>query len=135
MKKVLLILSGWVWLSLAACDRSPPAQSVSMGEYTLLFSHRPDPLQVGFDAKLEATINDKSGKKLRNCTAGFRQFMPEMEMSHDHDLFAMPVSGDGVYSGTTKSFSMGGEWVLELTIDCGAGPINHSFTYQLEWPE
>jgi len=135
MRKILLLVCGGIWLLLTACDSVPPGQSVSMGGYTVVFSHQPDPLQVGYVAKLQARINDRQGQELRDCKVSFRQFMPGMEMEHDHNAVNLSVTDGGIYRGNTKPFSMGGEWVLELTIDCGDGPVSHTFTYQLEWPE
>jgi len=120
---------------LSACERPAPGQVVTVGAYTMMLGHEPDPLQVGFDARLHLTINDRDGQPRRDCTASFRQFMPGMDMIHDNDVTAMPMDNNGVYSGATASFSMGGEWVLDVMLDCGEGVVNHPFTYQLEWPE
>ena len=135
MRIILLLVCGSMWLLLTACDSVPPGQTVSMGGYTVVFSHQPDPLLVGYEAKLQVRINDRQGRALRECKAGFRQFMPGMEMEHDHAMVNLTATDGELYRGTTKPFSMGGDWVLELTMDCGDGPVSHTFSYQLEWPE
>jgi len=135
MKKTGMLLFACIGLVLTACDRSPPGQAVMLGEYSVVFSHQPSPLMVGLDALLQLNINDQNGQPQRACKVGVRQFMPGMEMAHDQVLIPLPADNDGVYRGKTSPFSMGGEWVLKITIDCGDGPVSHPFTYQLEWPE
>ena len=131
--RILLLLSGCLWLT--ACGSSPSVQSVNMGAYTVSFSHIPDPLQVGSEAQLEVRVADKQGRELRECTTGFRQYMPGMEMELDRTEINLPINANGAYQGTSKQFSMGGDWVLEVTINCGDGPVSHAFEYTLQWPE
>jgi hypothetical protein len=135
MKKTWLVLGVCLWLLLTACDRSPSGPVVVMGDNTVVFSHQPDPLQVGFDAKLQLKITDKQAQTRHDCKASFRQFMPDMEMAQDHTMMSLSISDDGIYRGTSGPFSMGGEWVLEIIVDCGGGPVSHLFNYHLDWPE
>jgi len=120
---------------LAGCDRTPSGQTVILGGYSVTLDHQPSPLKVGFDALLELRVADEQGRSMDACKVSLRQSMPEMNMSHDQRLVPFSVDGNGVYHAKTGSFSMGGGWVLKILLDCGDDPVEHSFFFQLEWPE
>jgi len=61
--------------------------------------------------------------------------MPGMEMTDDQAPLSMQAGDDGVYTVHSREFTMGGDWSIELTIDCGDGPLTHTYHYTLEWPE
>jgi len=120
---------------LSACEQSPTVRTESIGSYIAQISHQPEPLQVGFDAELQLKLTTEEGFEQRECRAHFRQYMPDMDMSHDNDVVAMKANSAGMYTGRTRTFSMGGLWIIELTVDCGPGPVTTTLSYNLEWPE
>jgi hypothetical protein len=132
MKRTCLIC---IVLLLAACGSSHRPEPVTLGPYTAWLSHEPAPLKVGFDADFRLQLHDSADKGVNDCDVTLRQYMPGMEMDTDENRLSMQPVGDGVYTVQSHEFTMGGDWVIELGVDCGAGPLSHTYHYTLEWPE
>jgi hypothetical protein len=122
-------------IALSACESWSGAQRERVGDYTVMLKTDPSPAQVGLPAKVSIGIRDGENRTVRACGASFRQFMPEHEMSTDDVVVQLEEQRSGVYSGTGPEFSMGGDWRIELSFDCGTGPQQANFDFTLEWPE
>lgn len=105
------------------------------GDFFMSVQTTPNPPEVGSNAEVVATV--KSGNQPKSdCKVGFRQFMPSMEMSSDNTVYSMIQQGtSGVYQARGGEFSMGGEWVLEFTLECNGKTQTVKFPYNLKWPE
>lgn len=130
---VLLILP----LALAACSdwSESLSQGAGDGEYTLRLKTTPWPPPVGDSAAVAVRINDSADRTVRACHVSFRQFMPEHEMSSDDIVVLMEELRSGVYTGMSPEYSMGGDWRIEVTFDCGTGIHLANFDLTLAWPE
>ena len=133
MLRVLFVFA--VILSMVACDSVGRGTPVTIGSYKVWFSHKPDPLKVGYDADFRLLLHNSVDTGVDACNVALRQYMPGMEMADDRSLLPMHSEGDGAYTVHSREFTMGGDWSIELTIDCGDGPLSHTFHYTLEWPE
>jgi len=133
MIRILVVSSVLLWL--AACDSTERVAPETLGSYTVWLSHKPDPLKVGYDADFRLLIHNKSDAGVEGCNVALRQYMPGMEMTTDETALPMHSEGGGVYMGHSHEFTMGGEWFIELTMDCGDGPLSHTYSYTLEWPQ
>jgi hypothetical protein len=122
-------------IALLGCDSWSSAPRVQAGDYTVMLKTDPSPAQVGRPAKVSIGIRDADNRTVRACGVSFRQFMPEHEMSTDDVVVQLEEQRSGVYSGTGPEFSMGGDWRIEVSFDCGAGPQQANFDFTLEWPE
>jgi hypothetical protein len=133
----LVILSAVAALSFAlvACSDWSEAMSAGAGEYNVRFKTTPWPPQVGDEAAVAVRINDGSNRTVRACHVTFRQFMPEHEMHTDDIVVQMEELRSGVYSGKSPEYSMGGDWRVEVTFDCGTGIHHTEFDFSLDWPE
>lgn len=120
---------------LAACSGWSDAWRAETDGYTLLLKTDPMPAQVGRTAKVLLRISDAQDRTVRACNVSFRQHMPEHEMSTDDMIVRLEEQRSGVYSGVGPSYSMGGEWRIEVSFDCGTGPGLASFDFHLDWPE
>ncbi len=129
------LLSAALLFILAGCSDWSESLSAGSGEYTVRFKTTPWPPQVGSDAAAAIRINDGSNRTVRACHVTFRQYMPEHEMSTDDVVVQMEELRSGVYSGQSPEYSMGGDWRVEVTFDCGTGIHQANFDIALEWPE
>jgi hypothetical protein len=132
MKRACLIFAV---LLLGACDSPNRAEAVMLGPYTARLAHDPAPLKVGYDADFRLLLQDSADKGVNDCNVTLRQYMPGMDMDTDQTGLDMRPAGDGVYTVRSHEFRMGGDWEIELTVDCGDGPLSHTYSYTLEWPE
>lgn len=122
-------------LALAACGGWSDAPRTQAGDYTLMLKTDPSPARVGLPATISVAIRDAGDRTVRACGVSFRQYMPEHEMSTDDVVVQAEEQRSGVYSGTSPNFSMGGDWRIEISFDCGEGPQQANFDFTLEWPE
>lgn len=122
-------------LALAACSGWSDARRATAGEYTVLLKTDPSPAQVGRPAIVSVGIRDAQDRTVRACAVSFRQFMPEHEMSSDDVIVRMEEKRSGVYSGESPQYSMGGDWRVEVSFDCGSSPLQVHFDFHLDWPE
>ncbi|MDR2877589.1 MAG: FixH family protein [Chromatiales bacterium] len=122
-------------LTIAGCTDWSNAARATVGEYILLLKTDPAPAQVGRTATLSLGIHDARDRTVRACVASLRQFMPEHEMSSDDTLVRMEETRSGVYSAKSAEFSMGGDWRIEVSFDCGSAPQQAHFDLHLDWPE
>ncbi len=124
-------------LALAACSdwSESLSQSAGDGEYTVRLKTTPWPPPVGDSAAVAVRINDSSDRTVRACHVSFRQFMPEHEMSSDDIVVQMEELRSGVYTGLSPEYSMGGDWRIEVTFDCGTGIHLANFDLTLAWPD
>ena len=132
---IRILFISFVILGLVACDAAKRAAPETLGPYTVWLSHKPDPLKVGYDADFRLLIHNSSDVGVEGCHAALQQFMPGMEMSDDRTPLPMHAEDDGVYTAHSREFTMGGEWSIDLTIDCGDGQLSHTYHYTLEWPQ
>jgi len=111
-------------------------KTAMLGPYRIGMISDPSPPKVGFDASFQVSLADEKNVPLSECQPSFRHYMPGMEMSHD-DTFIVLQKGRnaGEYQGRSRSFSMGGNWVVEFVLKCPQESYSHSFNYALEWPE
>ena len=121
--------------TIGGCSGWSGAQSTVVGGYTVLFRTQPSPPKVGQTAELAVKISDDQGRPVRTCRVMARQSMPDMEMSTDDDLIELGRQGNGVYSGRSHEFSMGGDWRIDVTFDCTGKPLEAKFEFNLPWPE
>lgn len=134
-----LALSGVFLLVVAGCTgqeqsgaSSKPQQA---GSFFLSLDTDPRPPEVGGSADVTVTVR-QNNQPAADCRVKFRQYMPGMEMSSDKTWFDMAQQGaTGVYQARSGEFSMGGDWVLEVTLDCGEKTQTANFNYRLEWPQ
>lgn len=122
-------------LALPACSDWSDALNAAAGEYTVSLKTTPMPAQVGAGAAVAVRINDSSNRTVRACHVTFRQFMPEHEMHTDDVVVQMEELRSGVYSGMSPEYSMGGDWRIEVTFDCGTGIKRAEFNLTLDWPD
>lgn len=120
---------------LSGCSGWSDAQKTTVGGYTVLLRTNPSPPRVGQPAEIAVRISDDQGRPARTCRAIVRQSMPGMEMSTDDELIELGRRGNGVYSGQSHEFSMGGDWQVAVTIDCTGKPLEATFAFNLDWPE
>jgi hypothetical protein len=120
---------------LAACSGWSNAWRTEAGGYTLLLKTDPMPAQVGRPATVLLGIRDAEERTVRACNVSFRQHMPEHEMSSDDVIVQLQEQRSGVYSGVGPEYSMGGDWRIEVSFDCGTGPVLANFDFHLDWPE
>jgi hypothetical protein len=121
---------------MAGCSGgSPDGTTQQAGDFFMSVQTTPNPPEVGSNAEVVATV--KMGNQPNSdCKVGFRQFMPSMEMSNDNTVYSMVQQGtSGVYQARGGEFSMGGEWVLEFTLECNGKTQTVKFPYNLKWPE
>ena len=105
------------------------------GAFFMSVNTTPNPPEVGSNAEVVATIKN-GNQPSSQCKVGFRQFMPGMEMSGDATVYAMAQQGtSGVYQARGGEFSMGGEWILEFTLECDGKTQAVKFPYNIKWPE
>lgn len=122
-------------LALAGCSNWSDAQRATAGEYTVLLKTDPAPAEVGRKAIVSVGLRDAQDRTVRACAVSFRQFMPEHEMSTDDLVVRMTEQRSGVYSGESPEYSMGGDWRIEVSFDCGTSPLQAHFDFHLDWPE
>lgn len=103
--------------------------------YTLLLKTDPAPVEVGRTAVVSVRIEDGQGSAVRACNASFRQHMPGMEMSTDDVIVQLREERSGVYSGESPEYSMGGDWRIEVTFECGPRRGAGHFDFHVDWPE
>lgn len=123
-------------VGMAGCSGgSPDGTTQQAGDFFMSVQTTPNPPEVGSNAEVVATV--KSGNQPKSdCKVGFRQFMPNMEMSDDNTVYSMVQQGtSGVYQARGGEFSMGGGWVLEFTLECNGKTQTVKFPYNLKWPE
>lgn len=121
---------------LAACSDWRDAQTARVGDgYKVQLKTTPAPPQVGAAAAVAVRINDDRDRTVRACHVSFRQYMPEHEMGTDDVVVQMEEHRSGVYSGMSPQYSMGGDWRIEVTFDCGTGILQANFDFTLAWPE
>lgn len=111
-----------------------PSKSQQAGSFFLSVDTDPRPPEVGGSAEVTATVR-QGNQPASDCRVKFRQYMPGMEMSGDKTFFDMVQKGAGAYQARSGEFSMGGDWVLEFTLDCGGKTQTVNFSYPLEWPQ
>lgn len=118
---------------LTACS-AEMSQSYPLGQYEITVATDPSPPEVGEDA--EVTVRVKNADQALNaCQMHFRQFMPEHEMMADDTWYAMEQVGKDMFRARGGEFNMGGDWELEIKLNCGADTKLVSVPYMLEWPE
>lgn len=122
-------------LALVACGGWSDAPRTQAGDYVVMLKTDPSPARVGLPATISVAIRDAGDRSARACGVSFRQYMPEHEMSTDDVVVRAEEQRSGVYSGTGPNFSMGGDWRIEVSFDCGEGPQQANFDFSLEWPE
>lgn len=116
-------------------DRQSDGNVQQVGEFFMSVNTLPNPPEVGSDAEVTATVK-VDGQPSSNCKVGFRQFMPDMSMSSDQTVYTMVQQGaSGIYQARGGEFSMGGEWVLEFTLECDGKTQMVKFPYSIKWPE
>ncbi len=120
---------------LVACSDWSNAWRAEVDGYTLLLKTDPMPAEVGRTARVLLGIRDANERTVRACNASFRQHMPEHEMSSDDIIVQLEEQRSGVYSGISPEYSMGGDWRIEVSFDCGTGPAQAHFDFPLDWPE
>lgn len=120
---------------LTGCSNWSDARSVQAGGYTILLKTDPSPAEVGRTASVSLGIRDDRDRTVRACNVSFRQYMPEHEMSTDDVIVQMKEQRSGVYTGESPEYSMGGDWRIEATFDCGTGIHQAKFDFTLAWPE
>lgn len=128
------ILAGAAVL-LAGCADGSNVMSVEAGGYAIEVTTSPSPPQVGRSAAVSVRIRDPDNRTARACNVSFRQHMPEHEMSTDDVVVPLEQRRSGVYTGRGPQFSMGGDWQIEVSFDCGTGPQVATVDFSLEWPE
>ncbi|MDX9740568.1 MAG: FixH family protein [Gammaproteobacteria bacterium] len=121
--------------ALSGCGGWSDAPRVQAGEHTVMLKTSPSPAEVGRAATVSVAIRDAEDRSVRACGVSYRQFMPGHEMSTDDVVIQLEEQRSGVYSGTGPEFSMGGDWRIEVSFDCGSGPQQANFDFTLEWPE
>ncbi|MFQ5469186.1 MAG: FixH family protein [Gammaproteobacteria bacterium] len=134
MKKRYLIAIPFVLL-VNACSDWQGAQRKEVDGLIILLQTTPAPLQVGSHADIRVKLKSDKNQPSDDCKARFRQFMPGMEMSLDKTFVEMTAEGDWRFKAQSAEFSMGGDWVIELTLACNDKSYVQPFTYHLEWPE
>lgn len=120
---------------LAACSDWSGAWRTEVEGYTLLLKTDPMPAEVGRTARVLLGLRDSHDRTVRACNVSFRQHMPEHEMSSDDIIVKLEEQRSGVYSGVSPEYSMGGDWRIEVSFDCGTGPAQAHFDFHLDWPE
>ena len=124
-----------LWLALiGGCSEQQGSTVLNAGDYTVRINTDPDPLEVGEKAQFLVSILNQNGQNIDNCSAQFRQYMPDMEMSQDN-VFVKLVASNGRYQGQSSEFRMGGDWVLEFKIACAGDTRVLKMEQHLEWPE
>ena len=124
-----------LWLVLiGACSEQQGGTVLHAGDYTVRINTAPDPLEVGENALFLVSVLNQNGQNIDNCSARFRQYMPDMEMSQDN-VFVKLVASNGHHQGQSSEFRMGGDWVLEFKIDCAGDARVLKMEQHLEWPE
>lgn len=116
----------------AACTAGDNSQTRQVGDYFVTVTTDPPKLQVGGDAEVTAHIG-KDDEDVERCRVGFRQYMPDHQMTTDRSLHAMEDLGHGLYRARGSEFSMGGDWELEFQLNCGDGMKTVVFPYNLVW--
>jgi len=101
----------------------------------VLFRTTPSPPKVGQTADLAVKVTDDQGRPARTCRVAARQSMPDMEMSTDDVVIELDRQGNGVYSGRSHEFSMGGDWQIHVSFDCTGKPLETLFQFNLAWPK
>lgn len=129
-----LALAGVAGL-LAGCSGGSSDKTQQAGDFFMSVNTTPNPPEVGSNAEVVTTI--KSGNQPNsNCKVSFRQLMPDMKMSNDKTVYTMVQQGtSGVYQARGGEFSMGGDWVLEFTLECEGKIQTVKFPYHIKWPE
>jgi hypothetical protein len=118
---------------LVACDSVEQFETTTVGPYTLQLSH--SPLKVGYEADLRLLLLGDAGQAVSGCDVVMRQYMLGMEMGNDQQWLVMSMGSDGEYTAHSHEFTMGGEWSLELKLDCANKIYAHIYNFSLEWPE
>ncbi|MFZ5594121.1 MAG: FixH family protein [Pseudomonadota bacterium] len=134
-----LALPGVFLLAVISCTgQEQPGASAKLqqaGSFFLSMDTDPRPPEVGGSAGVTVTVR-QNNQPAADCHVKFRQYMPGMEMSSDKIWFDMAQKGaTGVYQARSGEFSMGGDWVLEVALDCGGKTQTANFNYHLEWPQ
>ena len=119
----------------SGCSGWGGAQNAIVGGYTVLLRTTPSPPKVGQTADLAVKITDDQGRPARTCRVAARQSMPDMEMSTDDVVIELDRQGNGVYSGRSHEFSMGGDWQIHVSFDCTGKPLETLFQFNLAWPK
>lgn len=133
---LLLIFFAWFQAGCTGGEQSgSQAKAQQAGNFFLSVNTNPMPPEVGSSAEIIATVK-QDGQPAKDCRVRFRQHMPGMEMSSDKTYFDMVQDGaSGVYRARGGEFSMGGEWVVEIALDCNGTSQTVKFPYRLEWPQ
>ena len=129
----------WLPLSaaaLVACSSYwDDAAMLSVDGYMVRLKSDPVP-QVGDDSLIRVKLTREDGQPATGCRVSLRQSMPEMEMATDRSLIVLAeTSRRGVYEGLSRSYSMGGEWLLQVEFSCSEDRHSADFSFRLAWPE
>ncbi len=119
---------------ICGCAADKNAKTIQSGDYAITVTTAPSPLEVGYDAEVTARVS-KDKQTMADCRVRYRQFMPDHEMSADNTWYDMAGQGKGVYTARGGEFSMGGDWKLEMQINCADEALSVMLPYHLEWPE
>ncbi|NOY62312.1 MAG: hypothetical protein GXP10_04000 [Gammaproteobacteria bacterium] len=125
----------------AGCSADKAQQHVEKqqaGDITVAAITMPGFPEVGETVTMAIELS-RAGQPVSGCKVGSRQYMPGMEMSSDQTVLALTEGSTtpGHYrsSGRSVEFTMGGDWVFEVQLDCADASNSIDFKYHLEWPE